>query len=388
MPNSPLVQPLPRNKRRITFWTFLAIFLLSLPFLFFYATGYRYNGEDISLVGTGGLYIATERTGAEIYIDGEMVKETRAFRRAFYAQSIEPGTHRVHVQKEGHHTWVKELPVVAHRVTEAQAFNLPLVPEVRVITEWVSATGSPIVATTTFSLVASTTNESFVATTTKATSTFSRNSEYLTLRELFGTTSTSTAGKSLQARVSKEINAVFSNATTSTSTESAPTTTKEWQDVRLYENGDELYVAWSGSRESMPYFYCAESFPPYSTTTEKVINPALVSEAIPTPKEPPSEDVVEFMHPIQTVPENAACEPAIKMDRKGQKIRAFDFFPGSTDLILMLLDEGVYVAEVDGRSWQNVQPLVTGRILDMKILNGQIYVYDGKLMYQIILEEY
>ena len=62
---------------------------------------------------------------------------------------------------------MKELPVTSHLVTESQAFNMPLVPLLRVISEYISATGSPVVAERHF-LYASTTNE-VLGTTTKAT---------------------------------------------------------------------------------------------------------------------------------------------------------------------------------------------------------------------------
>jgi hypothetical protein len=52
----------------------------------------------------------------------------------------------------------------------------------------------------------------------------------------------------------------------------------------------------------------------------------------------------------------------------------------------MSLDFGIYVVEVDDRAWQNSQPLLLGRELNMRVENGQIYVYDGSLIYQVILE--
>jgi hypothetical protein len=63
-----------------------------------------------------------------------------------------------------------------------------------------------------------------------------------------------------------------------------------------------------------------------------------------------------------------------------------DFFRGSTDFILMTLEDGIYVVEVDDRAWQNIQPLLIGENLNVRIENGLIYVYDGELIYQIILE--
>jgi len=382
MKKMPEVQPLSYKKRQRTFGLLLSLFLLSLPFLYLYATGYRFDiNRPTNFISTGGIYVAAERTGAEIYIDGELVRETRVFRKAFYAQNLDPKTHRVHVQKEGHQTWVKELPVSPHLVTEAQAFNLLLVPSVRVISEWQSATGSAVVRTDL--LYASTTNE-FVATTTKTTKTFTQNTEYTTLLKYFATST-----KLKDDAVSKKILTTPATSTATTTGTELATTTKEYNGVRLYEDNGEVYAAWVGLFEQMPYYYCAAPFPPYSTSTEatsstEVIAP--VEELVQEVVEQPVRDTELLVHPVQSVPKDAECTPKIRIDRKWQTYSNFDFFPGSTDLVLMELENGIYVVEIDNRSWQNVQPLIMGEHLKMHIENGSIYVYDGTLIYQIILE--
>ena len=368
------IQPLPYKKRRRTFLSLLVVFLVSLPFLYMYATGYRIDiKEPTSLVSTGGMYIAVPRTGAEIYIDGELVRETRTFRKAFYAQSLDAGTHRVHVQKDGYHTWVKELPISKRLVTEAEAFNLPLVPQVRVISEWQSATGTAIVRTPL--LYASTTNE-VLATTTIATTSFTKNDEYVSLVAYFATSTNDVETEERRLRN------LFTQATTTTEDEKA-TTTIVSGGVRLSHAGEELYATWVGSFEEMPYYYCAEGFPPYSTTSTSTLADELDVQ------EPDTTPFVEnslVIHPVQTVPEDTTCEPTIRIDRKGQSIHDFDFYPGTTDFVILVLEDGVYVVEVDDRSWQNVQPLIMGDNLRMNIENGNIYVYDGFLMYQVLLQ--
>jgi hypothetical protein len=388
------VQPLSRTNRKLTFAFLVLIFVVSIPVLYLYATGYRFDfSRPTNFIGTGGIYVAAERTGAEIYIDGELVRETRVFRRAFYAQNLDPKTHRVHVQKEGHHTWVKELPVTPHRVTEAQAFNLPLYPQVRVISEWVSATGSPIVGT---SLITSSTTNAVIATSTRATSTFTHNAEFLSLSTHFATSTQEREGTFIEK---------FQEALEATTTpqDISATTTKESNGVRLSVMNDHLYATWIGPFEQMPYYYCAASFPRYSTSSEEDINQnqqrselspdsqtALIGESIDTEillenNQGATEEGV-LIHPVQTVPKDTVCDPIIMMDTKGMLLRNFDFFPGSTDLVVMELDDGIYVAEIDNRSWQNVQPLIMGDDLRVYIEGGNIYVYDGTLIYQVMFE--
>lgn len=374
MDEASLVEPLPLRHRQRTFWALLVLFVCAIPFIYLYATGYRFEfGERANIVSTGGMYIAAERTGAEIYIDNELVRETRVFRRAFYAQSLEPGTHRVHVQKDDHHTWVKELPVLPHLVTEAQAFNLPLAPQVRVISKWQSATGSAVVYGPL--LNASTTNAILRATTT-ATSTFTRNVEYTSLMELFATT---TATTSKETPASGIFGTAPATTTATTSSGRAPTTTKESRGVRLFEDDGSVFVAWVGSRESMPYYYCAEEFPPYSTSTS--LAPLVTGEG-----EELTANTAELLHPVQSVSEGEECDPVIELDRMEQSVRDFDFLPGSTDFIILALEDGAYVVEADDRAWQNIQPLLLGEELRVRVENGQVYVYDGELIYHVILE--
>jgi len=378
MTKGPEIKPLPYKKRRGTFRLLLVLFVVALPFLYLYTTGYRFDfGKEGALVSTGGIYVAAERTGASIYIDDELVRETRTFRTAFYAQSLEPKTHRVTVQKENHHTWVKELPVYPHLVTEAQAFNMPLVPQIRVISKWQTATGSAVVSEIIF---ASTTNP-FVATSTTATSTFVLNLEYENIIELFSTTS-ATSTETLLDRVTESVDLLFPATTTATSTFETATTSKEWRGAKLYENEEDIYATWSGSREDMPYYYCAEPFEPYSTSTEEG---SVLEKVVNIDLEASTAELLD--HPVQTIPEDAVCDPTIKLDRKWQEVKYFDFFPGSTDLVILALEDGIYVVEIDNRAWQNVQPLFEGKNLDMRVEDGNVYVYDKELIYQIILDD-
>lgn len=392
MHTAPQVQPLPYRHRKRTFGFLLTLFLVSLPFLYLYATGYRFDLNATSnIVSTGGMYVAAERTGSEIFIDGELVRETRAFRRAFYAQNLDPGTHRVHVQKEGQHTWVKELPVTSHLVTEAQAFNLPLVPQVRLITPWQSATGTAIVkAPITY---ASSTNE-YLATSTKTTAKFTPNAEYDSLIRFFGTTSPTTTPGAV-ATVAKRIESFLDDpkaTTTATSTKDTElaTTTKESGGVRLYQDGDDVYAAWIGPFSEMPYYYCAEAFPPYSTsTTTTTTTPAIALPAATAAARTATAEAIEegvLMQPVQTVPPDVVCEPKIRIDRKWQTVKHFDFVPGSSDYVIMGLEDGVYMVEIDDRSWQNMQPIMSGNDLDFRVENGAVYVFDGTIIYQMVLK--
>ena len=359
--------------RSAFFYLLLAVFLIALPFLFLYATGYRFSFNETTFVSTGGLYVAAERTGAEIYIDNELVRETRVFRRAFYAQSLPPGTHRVHVQKDGHHTWVKELPVYAHLVTEAQAFNLPIVSEMRVITPLLKLDGSPyLTATSSVMRTASSTNPFAISTTTLGARELEENEEFQLIERLFkdepvDTTNTTTNTIDVLGLLPQDAEVA--------------TSTKESRGVRLYEEAGEVWAAFVGGRESMPYYYCAEEFELLGTSTAPLLavvgdNPALVAKF--------NDD--ELLQPVQEIASDIDCDPVIKLDRLGQTVTSFDFFPGTSDFALLALEDGIYMIEIDDRAWQNAQPILLGGNLDVRVWNSQIYAYDGSLIYEIQLE--
>jgi len=379
MKNHPIAEPLPQKNRKRTFRFLLLIFLVAIPFLYLYATGYRIDFEKpTNLISTGGIYIAVDSNDTELYVDSEPVDGARTFRKAFYVQNLDEGTHRVHVQLEDSHTWVKELPVYKHLVTEAQSFNLPLVSQVRVISEFESATGTPIIFEP-ISVIASTTND-VLSTTTIKNPDFVLSDEYQGLMAYFSTsTATSTEDASnIVLDIFTEENA------TSTSDEIEATSTIMTEHARLYESGEDIYTTWTGSFEQMPYYYCTEDFLPYSTSTasstEVDSDFSLIkhTEAI--------EDTANAIHPIQAPLKDAECDPTIRIDRMWQTISDFDFFQGNTDFVIEVLEDGVYVVEVDDRAWQNVQPLLLGTELKMHTEGDNVYIYDGTLIYEIILE--
>lgn len=375
---TPQIQPLSYKHRNVFFYLLLGTFLASLPFLFLYASGYRFYPADGAFVSTGGLYIAAERTGAEIYINDELVRETRVFRRAFYAQGLESRTHKIHVQKEGHHTWVKELPVYPHLVTEAQAFNLPLKPSVRVITPYVTPSGVAVLTTNSDVLSSVVVQNQVLFESRAATSTMASNPEHVDLLRYF---STSTDTTSAAAAAPSYINDLVPEVPEEALLEIA-TTTKESRDVRLHEQDGEIFASYIGQANSMPYYYCADDFPRYEETATTTARYSLANVA-------EAKEIFEndLMLEVQRVEEEESCAPVIKMDTGGEEISHFDFFPGSTDLVIMAGRSGIYVVEIDDRAWQNKQPLLLGEGLELRVVNGSIYIKDGELIYQVQTED-
>lgn len=379
MSSTPEVIPLSYGSRRRFFLLLVTIFVIAVPIFVFYATGYRYDfwSDSPAITTTGGLYISADAEDNQIFLDEEEVTSLRVFRSAAYIQGIVPGIHRVHVQAPDAHTWVKELPVFGQIVTEATAFNLPLRPQIRPITQWQTATGTAVFLNTAvdaapFSFASS--SVPMLATTTSATSTFVRNSEYEFIHSLF---SASTSEPTLVGRVVEEVTNAFRFAE-SPATTTVATTTVVRDDLLLYKREKEVYVRYIGSTDDIPYYFCIPFGQQASTSVLYGAHvAALLAETL-------EAGVERSVHELSDG--ERWCRDEIRIDRKWQTVHWFQFLPSSSDHVLLLLDDGVYVVEIDDRAWQNTQLLYPGKELEIALNSDQIFVKDSGRYVEVFTE--
>ena len=64
----------------------------------------------------------------------------------------------------------------------------------------------------------------------------------------------------------------------------------------------------------------------------------------------------------------------------------FSFFPDSSDLVLLQLEDGLYVTEIDDRAWQNTQLLYPGENFSVVVENDSIYILENDRYFEIITE--
>jgi hypothetical protein len=78
------------------------------------------------------------------------------------------------------------------------------------------------------------------------------------------------------------------------------------------------------------------------------------------------------------------CRSAIQLNRLRQDVYWYGFMPGSNDEVLLHLEDGLYVTEIDDRAWQNTQPLLP--ISDVRVLveNGIIYVLHRGFLFELV----
>jgi len=130
------MSPLTLKKRRLYFLLFFVVFLLAIPVLLLYTSGYRI-GNDLTLVKTGGVFVSAPVSGAEIYINNKLEKTTNIIQKNFFAQNLKPGTYFIFIYKDGYWPWSKELKVHEQLVSEAHSFLVPREPKLEEITKMI-----------------------------------------------------------------------------------------------------------------------------------------------------------------------------------------------------------------------------------------------------------
>jgi len=380
MPPTTHLPPLPEKNRRLIFLMMVLAFVIAVPAMVFYAVGYRFDfSEDIyNFKAVGGLYINTAVSDSNIYVDGSLVENMRIFRNAAYIQDLEAGVHEVYVERNGLHTWVKDLPVFAHLVTEAQSFNMPITPQIRLLTEWNTVAGIGVLfnnATATDFGFASTTNLLLQVASTTATTSLNQNLEYSYIVSRFASSSAEAAIlEQYKMYVSQRFGFASNKPVAPTTT---ATTTRVYRDSLLYERGEEVYIVWRGDLKSIPYYYCV-------TNKGSSLTPQLYGEHVYRQlleQTPTTTDLSKLGYFDQRF-----CRDTIRIDRLHKEVVWFDFMPDSEHHVLMLLEDGLHVVEVDDRAWQNTQLLYPGRDLEVLIEGGRIFISDRGYYLEVFTE--
>jgi hypothetical protein len=196
---------------------------------------------------------------------------------------------------------------------------------------------------------------------------------------LFGTT-TATSTVPLLDRVVDEARGMLQGSlatTTLTDATSTATTTIIQNDTILFERGDDVFVRYTGSERSIPYYFC---IPADIEATSSARYGAQVIEARLAYAEE------RGLTNMATTSTERLCRREIKIDRQGQTVVSFQFFPGSTDLVVLHRTDGIVVTEVDDRAWQNTQKLYPASATALTIEGGRLYVADKEKLFELLTE--
>ena len=127
------MQPMSKRRRRLYLYALVAVFILGLPLVMFYANGYRFQ-NGTGFVRTGGVIISISQSDAILSLNGAEVGTSGFLRHNFYVDNLSPGLYQVLVTREGDNPWHRTLVVEPELVTDAQAFLIPIeVTSVRLV---------------------------------------------------------------------------------------------------------------------------------------------------------------------------------------------------------------------------------------------------------------
>lgn len=101
--------------RRILYLSFIAGFFIITPVVIMYAAGYRYNFKKGEIQKVGILYLDSQPSKADIFINNKYKAKTP---RRF--STMMPDIYKVRVEKAGYYTWEKELEIKSNLTTFAK----------------------------------------------------------------------------------------------------------------------------------------------------------------------------------------------------------------------------------------------------------------------------
>ncbi len=205
-----------RKKRFVYFIILVALFLSCVPFIVFYSLGYDI-GSNFIFFKTGGIYVFSNESGTNIYVDGKLNNTTSLFQRGTLVKNLSPKKYDIKVGRDGYLDWHKFITVKEEQVAEAYPFLLPTDPEKIDVPKKIpkiSATSSPMID----------------------------NPEYLHFADLFAKTPNDLLRNT--------------NSLDASSTISSTTLMISNGKLSIEKDQNSLKVSWDGSPNNTPYYFC------------------------------------------------------------------------------------------------------------------------------------
>ncbi|MDP2864376.1 MAG: hypothetical protein Q8N73_01820 [bacterium] len=116
-----------KKTRTVLFSICVFLFLVSASAVVFYSQGYRFDFEKKKITQAGAFYFKVLPRSAQIYLNGQLKKETDFIFGSALIENLLPKTYNIQIKKEGYISWEKTLEIKEKQVTEAK--NIVLIPE-------------------------------------------------------------------------------------------------------------------------------------------------------------------------------------------------------------------------------------------------------------------
>lgn len=333
--------PLSYKQRRLSLFILVLAFLITGPWILLNSFGYKLD-DAFSFIKTGGIYVHSDIANAEVYVDGEFLKNNGGIFRNTLIQKLKPGqNYNIRFVKEGYRPWEKEIYVYPGLVSEARILMLPDQIEARQIFPFFDdeKNGTTTPATTTPK--------------TKKGKYIPQNREYLEILTLF-------EGENPfeEEEAKNPLLGLFEGSTTTpTSTpleiadhfvklgiedpDSLENLIETPKEVSWLDKGN-IYLYWIDEEDTIPYFYC-------TGVKERICN---------------SEIILNWE----------------------QGIQKFTYFPGRNDVWVALVGNQLFAIEIDARSHRTIQLIYEGYDLDfVETDSGKIVVSDNGEYFELEL---
>ncbi len=392
------MNPLSKKIRLLSLIVTLLLFIIIGPLVWAYSVGYRFDSlsESFGWVKTGGIYINSDISSTEVFIDGKFVKSGGFLLRNVLVQNLRSDQeYIVEVHKDGYHSWRKVLTVLESYVTEARTMMLPKEINRAAIYPYLDNLGNGFIEFKLpekdgeepdveeqngpdFESEAETGSEPGVliidiedVDMEKPTiedllesGTVRINQNYVDMQILFELTESTggvfdTINKTLRSLVGDSQDFVNQELNSLSNTDSDAVVEKSdipeyFNELGVEDPGElknlitnnyellwledgNITIHWVGKESDTPYYYC---------------------------------DLVE-------------CKTSLFIDWETE-ITRFDFLPGRGDVLVLLNKDGIWAMELDGRSTRNIQPIYLGEHLDFRVNNNnRIVVLDNEVFYEL-----
>lgn len=323
------MKPLSKKSRSTSLIVLLIIFIVAVPFLLAYSSGYRVDFSDFTFEKTGGVFIHSDLSETKVFINDEYVEAGGLFLKNVLVQNLKSNEiYSIRVEKEGYLPWYKKLIVSPNLVTEARILMMPIeIPFEKVEQfEWVPNKNPNVKATST-KTVTSDYEESLEIFT--STSTVSSNTIVFEKELIKATTTNTKATSTLQTIIPEYLEKL------SVKDIENKKQLKEQNKMISWLEGGNIHTMWSGDKESTPFFMCDTE-----SCKEKII---------------------------------------VSLDTD---ISYFDFYPNRNDAFIVATQNHIFAVEADDRSKQNIQTIFKGKKPEFRLQGNTILVKDGQDIYK------
>ena len=328
------MKPLSSKRRKISLITLLILFIIIVPILVSYASGYRFSFDDLGFSKTGGVFIHSDLSGTKVFVNEEFVEQNGLVFRNTLIQNLKSETvYSIRVEKDDYLPWYKDLVVYPSLVTEGQVLMIPIeIPFEEIEKSLIPKSDS--------------------ASTTIATSSIKQlpNPEYVSASKLF-IEATSTTDLSGEFEIETPFNSLVPTTTITIGGQTIllpdyilklgieDIEKKEMlrdfgRMVTWLDNGD-VNAVWAGNEQSTPFFFC---------------------------------DV-------------RGCRDKIFVSLD-TNIEYYDFFPERNDVLVVKTKDHIFAVEIDDRSKQNLQTIYKGENPEFRLVGNTIFIKEGEELYK------